>query len=174
MIYILFVLYILFFYMYGMLDCHRDMAKATMQKWIDPELFAKYHFYFESGNGKAGWLFKHKNGDNKQGEAFKYSYTLGVWRTDWFHFVKKIQFILLSWIVLDLLLIGYFMNGYPLYYWVFIIIPFTPELINSQGFNAIYYNNSKVLYFLQKIGLNVFLKTMGKHNKELLDRYLKN
>ena len=146
-----------------MFDAQKDYAKSSISKFINVNLYNLYPFYFYSGSGKdSGWVFKWKNGKHSEGESFKGSSTYNVWKTDWFHFAKKLQ---IYFFILGFLLLAFVSPYFILIY----------EIFNHIGFQIAVSSNkysNLFMYQFHKLGLKVFLKNQNKYNKKLLDEYI--
>jgi hypothetical protein len=161
------VISITFLIISGMFDAQKDYAKSSISRFVDNALYKKYPFYFYSGNGTSanqmsGWVFKWKNGKHKDGVAFRGSNTYNVWKTDWFHCAKRMQILFL---ILGIMVLSSIHPCFVLLY----------ELINHFGFVLATSENKIAKAFMNrfhKFGLNVFLKTQGKHNAALLQTYI--
>ena len=149
----------------GMFDAQKDYAKSSIARFVNRDLYQRYPFYFYSGNGEnSGWVFKWKNGKHSEGEAFRGSNTYNVYKTDWFHFAKKLQ-------ILFLVIAGVLITSVN----PFFILAY--EFINHFGFTLAVSNNKYSNLFMKqfhKLGLYIFLRTQNKYNKELLNRYISN
>lgn len=158
------VLGMLLVFISGMFDFQKDYSTIqAIRKYIDEELYSHYPFYFFTGVGEmSGWVFKWKNGDNKQGEAYKGSTTYKVYQTDWKHFVKRWNIIFM---VSGCICLAYV---HP-----FLIIIY--ETINHFGFQFMKKQSKlavKFMLFFQKRGIAIFLKNQDKYNRDLLNEYL--
>ncbi len=58
-------------------------------------------------NMKDTWKNKWKNGDPKQGERFPLSSTAFVWLTDFFHFIKAVNMVVVSILLAQFLNVGF-------------------------------------------------------------------
>lgn len=158
----------------GIVDVGSDYAKSTnIRKFLqDPNL--EFDTYFYCGDGSIAWTNKWAKDENgavmQYTELFKGSSTYYVWKTDYFHYCERKKFDLLRIAVfatnLAIILTTIYYGWFAL---IFILTPFTTEILNHIGFVLAEKKRPiglKVLYYTQRKGLAVWLKTKAQYAKQ--------
>lgn len=175
------LVFVVLIYFSGLFDAHQDYAKSSIKKYVSPDLWAVGWFYFYSGeNGGIGHKWKWKNGNKREGEAYRFSSTMYVRRGDWFHYAKFWNITLLV-NAYYLAMVVFWLVGFSIESAFHLVIFFTYttyKIINHIGFVAVEgdeLNKKKPSKFatwimdkIQRRAFEKFLKRAEKYNPKLL------
>lgn len=159
----------------GVLDFGRDFSKSSViAKYVPKELLGDNDDYFNCGDTGKAWdnkWAKDNNGKVLHGvEAYKGSSTIYVFETDYFHFCKRVFYIVQA-ISISLMIISTVITSVNHGYigLVFLLYPYMMESLNSAGFTPTYNKNklfTKLLVYTQKLGYNIYINKLKPNNNE--------